>query len=131
MSPLEELAALFSGPARAVVISSGDVDLRPTAHDVRLFVLKIGEGSLAAGGRGGGFGERRVTGVYCFEKSGAGWSKLYEAQGDERASAFEVPYSVSRLPMVMADGSEAMGYGMVDPDLVAEMSAKSGIASSP
>lgn len=131
MSPLEELTALLSGPARAVVISSADVDLSPTAGDARLFVLKIGEGSLAAGGRGGGFGERRVTGVYCFERSGSGWVRLYAEEDEAKASAYEVPYFVSRLPMVLADGTDAMGYGAVDRGLVAEMSAKSGIPSPP
>ena len=131
MSPLEELTAHLSGTARAIVISDRDVDLRPGAGDRRLFILKIAEGSLAAGGRGGGLGERKVTGVYCFEKAGGEWSKRYEAEGDERVTGFEVPYFVSRIPMVMADGSEAMGYGAVDPGLVAEMSEKSGIVSSP
>ena len=50
MSPVEELASHLSGSSRAVVISNRDVDLRPGAEDNRLFVLKIGEGSLAAGG---------------------------------------------------------------------------------
>ena len=131
MSPLEELEALLSGGARAVVISSTDVDLRPAAGKARLFVLKVGEGSHAAGGRGGGFGERKVTGVYCVERSVSGWTRLYGEEDEAKASAFEVPYFVSRLPMVMADGTDTMGYGVVDPGLVAEMSAKSGISSPP
>ena len=111
------------------MISDKDVDLRPGAPDNRLFVLKIFEGSLAAGGRGGGFGERKVTGVFCFEKRGGSWTKTFEAEGEDRASGFEVPYQVSRLPITMDDGRESMGYGVVDPALVAEMSARSGISS--
>lgn len=130
MDPLEELVSHLTGTSRAIVVSIGDLDLRPGSGDNRLFVLKIGEGSLAAGGRGGGFGERKVTGVVCFEKKGGTWARLFEAQREDQASNFEVPYHVSRLPMVMADGSESVGYGVVDPDLVAEMSAKSGIGSS-
>lgn len=131
MTPLDELSAHLSGAARAVVIADRDVDLRPAAGDVRMFVLKIREGSLAAGGRGGGFGERRVSEVYCFEKAGGAWSRLYDAGGEERASEFEVPYFVSRIPMVMPDGSETVGYGVVDKELVRELSGKSGIPSSP
>lgn len=130
MTPLEEMASHLSGSSRAIVISNREVDLRPSAEDNRLFVLKIGEGSLAAGGRGGGFGERRVTGVACFELRAGEWAKLFEAEGEEDASKFEVPYYVSRLPFTLADGSETMGYGAVDPALVAELSAKSGIGSS-
>lgn len=130
MSPLEELVSHLSGSSRAIVISDRDVDLRPEAEDGRLFILKIGEGSLAAGGRGGGFGERKVTAVLCFEKKGGTWAKEFGVEGEEKASKFEVPYYVSRLPMVMADGSETMGYGVVDPALVEEMALKSGIGSS-
>ena len=45
---------------------------------------------------------------------------MFEA-GENEVAAYEVPYYVSRLPMTMADGTEAMGYGVVDPELVAEM----------
>jgi len=130
LSPIEDLVSHLSGPSRAIVISDKDVDLRPGSPDNRLFILKMGEGSLAAGGRGGGFGERKVTGVYCFEKRRGAWTKAYEAEGEDRAAGFEVPYYVSRLPLMMTDGSETMGYGVVDPALVAEMSARSGISSS-
>ncbi|MDG7006816.1 MAG: hypothetical protein JRN06_01075 [Nitrososphaerota archaeon] len=130
MTPLEELASHLSGSSRAIVISNRDVDLRPGAEDNRLFVLKIGEGSLAAGGRGGGFGERKVTEVVCFERCKGEWAKRFEAQGEDEASKFEVPYYVSRLPLTLADGAETMGYGAVDPALVAEMSARSKIGSS-
>ena len=129
LTPLEELASHLSGSSRAKVISGKDVDLRPGAEDNRLFVLKIGEGSLAAGGRGGGFGERKVTGVLCFELRKGEWAKRFEAEGED-ASRFEVPYYVSRLPLTLADGAETMGYGVVDPALVAEMSAVSKIGSS-
>jgi hypothetical protein len=129
LSALDEITALLSGPSRAIIISTADVDFRPESGDARLFVLKIGEGSLAAGGRGGGFGERKVTGAYCFEKKGGAWFRVFAAEGEERASAFEVPYYVSRLPFMMADGTESMGYGVVDPQLVAEMSKNLSLPS--
>ena len=130
MDALAELVSHLSGASRAIVISDKEVDLRPEAGDRRLFVLKIGEGSLAAGGRGGGFGERKVAGVLCFEKRGGAWAKKYEAAGEAQVTGFEVPYYVSRLPITMEDGTEAMGYGAVDPSLVSEMSARTGIDSS-
>lgn len=130
MTPLEELVSHLTGTSRAVVISDRDVDLRPGGEEGRMFILKIGEGSLAAGGRGGGFGERKVTAVLCFERRKGGWAKRFEAIGEEQASGYEVPYYVSRIPLMMEDGSETMGYGVVDPTLVAEMSARSGVGSS-
>lgn len=131
MDPLDELVLHLSGTSRAIVIAEKDVDLRPSSPDNRLFVLKIGEGSLAAGGRGGGFGERKVTGVLCFEHVKGNWTKLLESGDESKASEFEVPYYVSRLPFMMPDGSEAMGYGVVELELVGEMAKKAGIIFSP
>jgi len=111
------------------LIARRDVDLRPESGENRVFVLSIGEGSLASGGRGGGFGERKVTAVSCFELKANAWALLFRAPS-ERVGDYEVPYYVSRLPLIMADGTETMGYGVVDPDLVSELSRKSGINSS-
>jgi hypothetical protein len=128
LSALEELVAHLTGQSRAIVIARRDVDLRPESGENRLFVLSIGEGSLAAGGRGGGFGERKVTAVSCYDLHSGAWSLVFRAP-PEAVSGYEVPYYVSRLPLIMADGSEAMGYGVVDPELVSELSNKSGIIS--
>lgn len=111
------------------MIARKDVDLRPESGDNTLFVLNIGEGSLAAGGRGGGFGERKVSAVSCFELKSNTWSLVFRAS-PEKAMEYEVPYYVSRLPLTMPDGAETMGYGVIDPELVSELSRKSGIVSS-
>lgn len=131
MSALEELRDLLSSGARAIVIARNDTDLRPESGDNELFVLKVGEGSLAAGGRGGGFGERRVVGVTAFEKKKGGWSKRYETPNAEAATGFEVPYYVSRIPITLPDGTETMGYGVVEPELVDSMAKRAGISFSP
>lgn len=128
---MEELSAHVGGGSRVIVIAERDVDLRASAPPNRMFLLKIAEGSLAAGGRGGGFGERRVVGALCFSSAGGRWTKLFEAKEEQAASGFEVPYYVSRLPFILADGRESMGYGAVDPELVGQMSAKAGVPSSP
>jgi hypothetical protein len=129
VDPLAELSAHLAGSARAIVISQKDLDLRPDSADNRIFVLKIGEGSLAAGGRGGGFGERKVIAALCYELKSGVWSRLFEAP-ESSLGDYDVPYYVSRVPLTMADGSESMGYGVVEPELVAELSKKSGIPSS-
>jgi hypothetical protein len=129
MDVLQEINDHLSGDSRAIVISDKELDFRPGSGDFRFFLLKIGEGSLAAGGRGGGFGERKVTAVLCFGRKEGAWSKLLEAKGDQ-AAGFDVPYYVSRLPMILSDGTEVMGYGVVDPDLVRDMMSRAGIASS-
>jgi len=126
---LEELVSNLTGTSRAVIIASRDVDLRPQSPDNRLFLLKIGEGSLAGGGRGGGFGERKVIVVRCYEQKGGSWARIFEAE-EGKLGEYEVPYYVSRIPISMPDGKEEMGYGVIEPELVAELSKKSGIPSS-
>ena len=130
MSALNELRDLLSGSVRAILIAQSDADLRPMSGNNRIFVLKVGESSLAAGGRGGGFGERRVIGVTAFEKKNGSWSKCYEAP-NETAADFEVPYYVSRIPITLHDGTETMGYGVIEPELVESMAKKAGISFSP
>lgn len=129
MDGLEELVSHLSGSSRAIVIAERYLDLRAQGTENTLFLLKIGEGSSAAGGRGGGFGERKVTEVLCFRKQGGAWAKVFQTTDEERLADFEVPYYVSRLPFTQTDGTESIGYGVVDPDLVGQMSAKAGISS--
>jgi hypothetical protein len=130
LTPIEELSAALIGGQRAIVISEKEVDLRPQAPENRLFLLKMAEGSLAAGGRGGGFGERRVVQVALYQRTADSWSKPFESPDESRAAEFEVPYHVSRLPLTLADGTESMGYGVVDPPLVQEMWEKAKSQSS-
>ena len=131
MEPLEELSSLIAGESRVVVIAERDVDLRRPSEPNKLFLLKIASGSHAAGGRGGGYGERRVVSVSCFVSAGGKWSKIFETNKESDATAFEVPYYVSRIPITLADGTETMGYGVIEPDLVRQMALKAGLPSSP
>ncbi len=131
MDSRDELSSHLTGGSRVIVIAEKDVDLRTASGGNRLFLLKIAEGSLAAGGRGGGFGERKVVEVSCFSSNGGPWTKLFETREESRVAGFEVPYYVSRVPFTLADGTEEMGYGVVEPELVRQMAAKAGILFSP
>ena len=125
MEPLAELSEALSGRCRAIVIAEREVDLSSRSGENRLLILKIAEGSLAAGGRGGGFGERRVVRVAAFEGSRGLWKRTFETEAEEMLGRFEVPFNVSRMPFVLEDGTETVGYGVLDPELVAEFIKKS------
>jgi len=118
MSALDELSGLLEGGVRVIVIAESEVNLRSLQGKNTLFLLKMAEKSLAAGGRGGGFGERRVVKVFVFRYRDGVCEKLYETDDDEKVVSFEVPYYVSRLPLTLKDGAESMGYGVIDPELV-------------
>lgn len=124
MSAVDELTQLLSGGARVVVLAQRDVDLQSIAAENNLFLLRLAEGSLAAGGRGGGFGERRVVNVSLYRYSEGACEKLFETEDAAKVAEFEVPYHVARMPMTLRDGTEIMGYGVVDPELVGQFAAK-------
>ena len=107
-----------------MIIASRDVNLQSLVGLNDLILLKMAEGSSAAGGRGGGFGERRVVMVAHFRYNEGRCEKLLEVSDEARAGEFEVPYYVARMPLVLRDGGDAMGYGVVDGDLVTEMISK-------
>jgi hypothetical protein len=124
LSAIDDLTQLLSGGARVVVIAQGDVDLKSLVGENSLFLLKLTEGSLAAGGRGGGFGERKVVKVSLFRWKDGDCEKVFETEDEAKVAEFEVPYYVARMPMTLRDGTESMGYGVVDPELVGQFTAK-------
>jgi len=130
MTAVEELSSLLCGPSRVVVIARKDVNLQTLAGENDLILLMMVEGSLAAGGRGGGFGERRVVEVAHFHYLDGACEKLYETRDKGDVARFEIPYHVSRIPIVLLDGTEAMGYGVVEEELVGQMIAKTGTSSA-
>jgi len=131
LTPVEELADSLLGKFRAILIADNDVDLRPGAGANRIFVLKITEGSLVSGGRGGGFGERRVIKVSFFGSGGGKWEKTFETEDPSKLEAFEVPYHVTRIPVVLQDGTESMGYGVIERPLVDEFAGKANSFAEP
>lgn len=129
MPDADDIASILSSGSRVIMIAEKGVDLRPTSPDNCVFLLKISEGSLAAGGRGGGFGERKVVRVLCYELKGGEWTKAFDL-GEPAANGFEVPYYVSRLPFTLRDGAESVGYGVVEPDLVRQMKGEAARLSA-
>jgi hypothetical protein len=119
MNALEEISSILGGGGRVIVIAENEVDLKSLRGKNTLFLLKVAEGSLAGGGRGGGFGERRVVAVFAFRYVDGVCEKIFETAEEATVSRFEVPYYVTRMPMTLSDGAESVGYGVVDPELVA------------
>jgi hypothetical protein len=113
------------------VVTQKDLDLKSLQGENSLFVLQMAEGSLAAGGRGGGFGERRVVRVSMFHYKDGVCEKQFESYDDSKVQQFEVPYHVARMPLTLLDGTETMGYGVVDPELVEQFVARTKQVSSP
>ena len=118
MTPLEELADLLSEKGRRIFVAENQVNLKSLQGENSIFVLQLPEGSLAAGGRAGGFGERRVEKLYAFHYADGTCRKLFEVNAPEKLERYELPYHAAGTPVVLPDGSERIVSGVIDPEFV-------------
>ncbi len=118
MSPLEELTRLVSEKGRKILVAENPVDLKTLQGKNSVFILQLPEGSSAAGGRAGGFGERRLEKLYCFHYEDGACRKLYEVDSPEKLERFDLPYHAAGTPVILPDGSEKVMSGVIDPEFV-------------
>ncbi|MGH9877972.1 MAG: hypothetical protein ACRD5H_10065, partial [Nitrososphaerales archaeon] len=120
MSDLEELVALLKEKAEinlALLVSENDIRLNSRNHKNRLYVLEVDAGGHAAGGRGGGFGQRKFKKVYGFDCENGSCSKFLETS--DNIEDLDSGYVV-RLPITLPDGNEIMASCSIDSQLVQE-----------
>ena len=124
MSDLEELVALLKEKAEinlALLVSENDIHLNAKNQKNRIYVLEVDAGGHAAGGRGGGFGQRKFKKVYGFEYENGVCKKVLETT--ENLEDLDSGYVV-RLPITLPDGKEIMASCSVDSQLVQEYNRK-------
>jgi hypothetical protein len=115
----DEFLQLLLSKGRRVYVTEKAIHLNNLKEVNRVFVLQLPEQSTAAGGRGGGLGERRIVKVYRFEFGNGECRKIGEIEGDERLDMIELPYHATATPVILPNGSEKLVSGVVDPDFVA------------
>lgn len=123
MSDLEELTALLKEKAEinlALVVSENDIHLNANQKN-KIYVLEVDAGGHAAGGRGGGFGQRKFKKVYGFEYENGVCKKILETT--ENLEDLDSGYVV-RLPITLPDGKEIMASCSIDSQLVQEYNRK-------
>lgn len=118
MTPLEELTKLISQKGRKILVAERPVDLQKLHEANSVYILQLPEGSSAAGGRAGGFGERRVERLHAFHYENGACRKLYEIDSADKLERFELPYHAAGTPVILPDGSERVISGVIDPDFV-------------
>jgi hypothetical protein len=118
MTPLEELSLLITEKGRRILVAQSPVDLKTLQGENSVYILQLPEDSHAAGGRAGGFGERRVEKIYAFHYQDGACRKLFEVESPEKLEKFELPYHAAGTPVILPDGSEKVISGVIDPDFV-------------
>jgi hypothetical protein len=118
LTPLEELTKLVSEKGRKILVAERPVDLKNLREPNSVYILQLPEGPGSAGGRTGGFGERRVEKLLAFHYENGACHKLYEIDSSDKLERFELPYHAAGTPVILPDGSEKVMSGVIDPEFV-------------
>jgi hypothetical protein len=115
---LSDLLELVNGKGRKVYVAEKMIDLGDLDVPNNIYILQLPDGSTAAGGRGGGFGERRIVKVYHFECGGGSCTRVGEFEDDERLDSLDLPYHATAMPIIDPQGIEKLVSGVVDGQFV-------------
>lgn len=118
MTPLEELTQLVVEKGRKILVAQNPVDLQNLQEENSVYILQLPDGSSAAGGRAGGFGERRLEKLYAFHYENGACYKLFEVDSPEKLERFDLPYHATGTAIILPDGSELVMSGVIDPEFV-------------
>ena len=102
---------------RKILVCQKDLDLTKTyVNVVIIFVVEESRGS--AGGRAAGYGSRRISKIMCFSNEHGNYIKIFESCDEQTILQFEIPYSAVALDIKLADGSQLVTQGVIDPEKV-------------
>lgn len=102
---------------RKILVCRKDLDFTKTYMNViMIFVVEESRGS--AGGRAAGYGSRRISKIMCFSNEHGNYNKIFESSDEQTILQFEIPYSAVALDIKLADGSQLVIQGVIDPEKV-------------
>lgn len=129
-----EISKILLSPRRKLVVASHDISLSSlTSKDMTkkgeskiqkvskentIFILMVEESSHAAGGRGGGSGNRRIDKIIGFNVFSNNIQKIYETEDKDEIEEFEIPYSAVAMDIIIEDGKQAVVQGIVDEEMI-------------
>jgi hypothetical protein len=124
---VDEFIALISSMGRRVFVTTDVIDLAKLDSPNEIYILQMPSASTAAGGRGGGFGERRVVKVYHYTCGSGDCKKVGESEDLDKLDALDLPYHATAFPVMLPDGKEKLVSGVVDKDLAASYRSVLGL----
>ena len=126
MAGADEFIALIESIGRRVFVTDDLIDLGKLDQPNEIYVLQMLSASTAAGGRGGGMGDRRVVKVYHFTCGNGACEKVGETEDSEKIESLDLPYHATAFPILMPGGKEKLVSGVADKDLVRSYRAALG-----
>jgi hypothetical protein len=127
MPGADEFIALIESMGRRVLVTDDLVDLRRLDQPNEIYVLQMLSASTAAGGRGGGMGDRKVVKVYHFSCGNGECKKVGEVEDEQKIESLDLPYHATAFPVLLPDGMEKLISGVADKALVASYRAALGL----
>jgi hypothetical protein len=114
---LDEFVSLIKKQNKKIIVSLDQINLTKLSNPNIIFLFELQE-SYAAGGRSAGFGQRSPDYVYCFVYKNGLFTRIFKSNNRDIIDKFELPGFISRLPIVLPDGSKEMVYGVVDVETI-------------
>lgn len=126
MPGADEFIALIESMGRRVFVTDELIDLNKLDQPNEIYILEMQSSSTAAGGRGGGMGDRRVVKVYHFSCGHGECKKVAEFDDSEKIERLDLPYHATAYPILMPGGKEKLVSGVADRELAASYRAVLG-----
>lgn len=108
-------------PKRKLVVSLDGINLHEASQKAIyniIFVLMIEESTGAAGGRGGGSGNRKIDKILGFKIYSNKDEKIYETDNANDIEKFEIPYSAVAMDIILESGKPYVIQGIVDSEMI-------------
>src|ERR1700686_5387069 len=122
----DEFIALVESMGRRVFVTDDLIDLRKLDQPNEIYVLQMLSASTAAGGRGGGMGDRKVVKVYHYSCGSGECKRGSETEDEGKIESLDLPYHATAFPILLPDGKEKLVSGVTDRALVASYRAALG-----
>jgi hypothetical protein len=126
-SGAEEFVSLIESMGRRVFVTDDLIDLRKLDQPNEIYILQMLSASTAAGGRGGGMGDRKVVKVYHFTCGNGACRKVGELEDEAKIESLGLPYHATAFPIMLPDGKEKLVSGVADKALATSYRAALGL----
>jgi hypothetical protein len=115
---MNELESLLLSAERKLLVIYDELDLSEISSNNQIFILLVEESKGSAGGRGGGFGHRKIVQVSGFKIDKNKIEKIYDTKDENIIDKFEIPYSAVAMDIKLSDGRQIVVQGIIDQDMI-------------
>ena len=117
-----ELNEILQIPKRKLVVSLSDIALDKNQDNAEniVFILMVEESRGAAGGRGGGSGNRKIDKVIGFKtnNNNSNHLKIFETENADMIEKFDIPYNAVAMDIILESGEAYVVQGITDKEMI-------------